>query len=758
MGPTEEQGLLADGLRRFLDAAGGLAPAQRAAAGAAEEPALWEGLARGLGLAGLAVAPAHGGLGLGMAELCLVAQELGRVLCPAPFVAVAGLAVPVLSLAAAGPAAAGHRVAAAAGARIAVAAETFADFRAEPAAGGYRLSGAGPAVAGLAGAGTMLVPASLGGTAALFAIGPGPGVTVEALPGLDPTRPLSRLTLAATVPAAARIDGPDLAAGFAAALDRARLAHAAEAVGAARGAFALTRDHIAARVQFGRTIASFQAVKHRMAGLFLRINAAAALVSGAAAAFDAGDAALAGAEARAAWAMARRVLADAAAEAIQLHGGIGLTWEHPAHLFFKRGVALAHVLGPAGAAEAALGHDLADGRLPCIPAAPAGDAFRARVAAWLAENLAGRFAPLRDRGGAGDGDALVDLRKAWERQLARGGWVGLGLPRAAGGQGLPVAEQVAFHEEYARAGGPGRMGHIGEGLVAPTLVAFGTPAQQARHLPGILAGTTFWAQGYSEPGAGSDLAALTTRARRCPDSGDWLVTGQKVWTSLAHVADWIFVLARAVAGSAGREGLIFLLLPLDQPGITIRPIRQINGGAEFNEVFLDDARAGADDAVGGPGEGWKVAMALLGHERGISTLGQQMGFARELAAVAATARDAGTATALAADLGRAWAGLRAMRHGALAMLSAQAGGRAGPEMLGYKLEWSTWHRALGELALAAMGPAGALWSDDPARARLQHMALFTRAETIYGGTSEIQLNIIAEQGLGMPREPRGAGR
>ncbi|MCL4186251.1 MAG: acyl-CoA dehydrogenase [Rhodobacteraceae bacterium] len=757
MGPTEEQRLLADGLRRFLDAAGGLAPAHRAAAGAAEDPALWEGLALGMGLAGLAVAPAHGGLGLGMAELCLVAEELGRVLSPAPFVAVVGLAVPVLALAATGPAAAGHLVAAAGGARIALAAEGFANFRAEPTAGGYRLAGSGPAVAGLAGAGTILIPASLGGAAALFALGAGPGLTVETLPALDPTRPLARLTLAAAVPAAARIDGPGTAADFIAALDRARLAHAAEAVGAARGAFALTMGHIAARVQFGRTIASFQAVKHRMAALFVRINSAAALVAGAAAAFDAGEV-QAGAEARAAWAMARRVLAESASETIQLQGGVGLTWEHPAHLFFKRSVALAHVLGPAAEAEAALGRDLADGRLPCIPAAPAADAFRARVAAWVGEHLAGRFAPLRHRGGAGDGDALVDLRKEWERELARAGWVGLGLPRSAGGQGLPVAGQVAFHEEYARAGGPGRMGHIGEGLVAPTLLAFGTPAQQARHLPGILAGTAFWAQGYSEPGAGSDLAALTTRARRCPDSGDWLVTGQKVWTSLAHVADWIFVLARAVEGSTGREGLIFLLLPLHQPGITVRPIRQINGGAEFNEVFLDGARARADDAVGSPGEGWRVATALLGFERGISTLGQQMGFARELAEVAATASEAGTAAELADVLGRAWSGLRAMRHGALAMLSAQAEGRAGPEMLGYKLEWSTWHRALGELALAAMGPAAALWSDDQTRARLQHMALFARAETIYGGTSEIQLNLIAERGLGMPREPRGTGR
>ncbi len=348
----------------------------------------------------------------------------------------------------------------------------------------------------------------------------------------------------------------------------------------------------------------------------------------------------------------------------------------------------------------------------------------------------------------------MPLRKDWERELAAGGWVGMGLPPEFGGRGLSVADQVAFHEEYARAGGPGRMGHIGEGLVAPTLLAFGTQDQKDRFLPGILTGKTFWAQGYSEPGAGSDLAAVRTKARRCPETGDWLVSGQKTWTSLAHVSDWLFVLARADERSVGRNGLIFLLMPREQPGISVRPIRQINGGAEFNEVFFDNARAQAADAIGGPGDGWRVAMALLGFERGISTLGQQMGFARELASVISLASGR---VDQAEALGRAWGGLRAMRHGALRMLAAQADGDAGPEMLGYKLEWSEWHRALGDLAMDMLGGAAAAWSDDPVARRLQHLYLFSRADTIYGGTSEIQLNIIAELGLKMPREPRGAG-
>ena len=206
----------------------------------------------------------------------------------------------------------------------------------------------------------------------------------------------------------------------------------------------------------------------------------------------------------------------------------------------------------------------------------------------------------------------------------------MGWPREYGGRGLSINRQVIFHEEYARAGGPGRMGHIGEGLIGPTLIAFGSEAQKKRFLPRIVAGTEFWCQGYSEPGAGSDLANVQTRARRDSSSGEWIVDGQKVWTSLAHESDWIFALVRSEAGSSGSRGLSFLLIPLDQPGIEIRPIRQLTGTAEFNEVFFNGARTAAENIVGEPGGGWVIAMGLLGFERGVSTLGQQMLFAREL--------------------------------------------------------------------------------------------------------------------------------
>ncbi|WP_395447801.1 acyl-CoA dehydrogenase family protein [Aminobacter sp. UC22_36] len=385
------------------------------------------------------------------------------------------------------------------------------------------------------------------------------------------------------------------------------------------------------------------------------------------------------------------------------------------------------------------------------------EAFRTEVREWMASHLTGKFAALKFRGGSGEGDALPELRKEWERELAAGRWTCPGWAKEHGGRGLAVAEQVAFQEEYSRAGGPGRIGHIGEGLMGPTLIAFGTEAQQKRFLPGILNGTEFWCQGYSEPSAGSDFGNIKTRARQEPETGDWIVSGQKVWTSLAHLSDWIFVVARCEEDSVGRNGLIFLLMPLDQPGVEIHPIKQIGGGVEFNSVFFDGARAKAEHVVGQPGDGWKIAMALLGFERGISTLGQQMGFQQELDLIVEIARENGSdrSPAIRQRVARAWVGLRAMRYLAMRVLSDEPSADTSREALGYKYHWSNWHRDLGRLAMDVLGKDGNVVSDDPRRERLQQMFLFARADTIYGGTNEIQLNIIAEQGLGMPREQRG---
>ncbi|HKX88324.1 MAG TPA: acyl-CoA dehydrogenase family protein, partial [Sphingopyxis sp.] len=269
---------------------------------------------------------------------------------------------------------------------------------------------------------------------------------------------------------------------------------------------------------------------------------------------------------------------------------------------------------------------------------PQEEAFRAEAAAWLGAELDGPFADVRGLTSLTD---MPERRRDWEVRLGEAGWGCVGWPKAYGGRDTTLAEQVIFAEEYARAAAPPRLNHIGIELVGPTILAFGTDEQKARFLPAIAKGEEIWCQGYSEPGAGSDLANVRTRAWR--EGDDWVIEGQKVWTSLAQFSDWIFVIARSEDGSKGPRGLSFLLVPVDQPGVTVRPIHQITGEAEFNETFFDGARTGAANILAQPGDGWKVAMGLLGFERGVSTLAQQMGFRNELDAVIAAARANGEA-------------------------------------------------------------------------------------------------------------------
>jgi alkylation response protein AidB-like acyl-CoA dehydrogenase len=378
-------------------------------------------------------------------------------------------------------------------------------------------------------------------------------------------------------------------------------------------------------------------------------------------------------------------------------------------------------------------------------------AFRSIVRDWLETALGGDFKSLRGVGGPGREHEAWHERREWNRYLAAAGWTCLGWPVEHGGRGATTAQQVVFHEEYARADAPHKVNHLGEELIGPTLIAFGTPAQQQRFLPKIVAVDELWCQGYSEPDAGSDLANVKTSARL--DGDEWSVTGQKVWTSLAHLADWCFVLARTTPGSRRHDGLSYLLVPMQQAGVTVRPIVQITGTAEFNEVFFDDARTERDLVVGDVGDGWRIAMGTLGFERGVATLGQQVGFRRELDAVIELARQTGAVDdpAIRDRLTRAWVGLETMR--AHAERTLRSTGVQGTEASVAKLLWATWHRGLGELAMDVVGAPGMLVRDGDLN-QWQRMFLFTRADTIYGGSNEVQRNIIAERELGLPREAR----
>ncbi|MET9434493.1 acyl-CoA dehydrogenase family protein [Streptomyces sp. NPDC006551] len=371
--------------------------------------------------------------------------------------------------------------------------------------------------------------------------------------------------------------------------------------------------------------------------------------------------------------------------------------------------------------------------------------FRTGIRDWLRAHLTGEFAGLKGLGGPGREHEAFAERLAWERHLAAHGWTCVGWPKEHGGRGASIEEQIAFHEEYALADAPARVNHIGEQLLGPTLIAYGTPEQKARFLPPIRAVEELWCQGYSEPDAGSDLAAVRTRATR--DGDTWVVHGQKIWTSLAHESQWCFVVARTEPGSRRHAGLSYLLVPMDQPGVEVRPITQLTGTSEFNEVFFDGARTDAAHVVGAPGDGWRIAMATLGFERGVSTLGQQVGFRRELEGLIALARRNGAIADphIRDRLVRSWSGLQTMRANAL----------CGTEPSVAKLYWSHWHRDLGDLAMEVCGAASTVVAGEPYELDTwQRLFLFSRADTIYAGSSEIQRNIIAERVLGLPKEPR----
>ncbi|KOS56705.1 acyl-CoA dehydrogenase family protein [Rhodococcus rhodochrous] len=385
--------------------------------------------------------------------------------------------------------------------------------------------------------------------------------------------------------------------------------------------------------------------------------------------------------------------------------------------------------------------------------------FRDELRGWLADNLVGDFVGQFDRGGPDDDDNW-ELRRAWEHRLGEGNWLGLSWPKEFGGREATLTQEILFAMEYARAGAPPRAGFHGETLMAPTALHYGTEEQKARLLPPMARGEVVWCQGYSEPGAGSDLANISTRARR--DGDEWVINGQKIWTTFAHHADWIFAIVRTEPGSSRHSGLSYMLIPLDQPGVRVVPIRTMLGDSGFNEVFFDDARTSVDNVLGAPGDGWKAAMTTLGHERATSVLNYQFSFRREMQSLRdiATLRGATKDPVMRDRLVDSLIGLEIMGYNNLRTLStALREGEFGPEASIGKYYWSKWHTQFTELAmdvLDADGWLGTEWGSGPDRAGecLRRAFVRARAETIYAGTSEIQKNIISERVLGLPREPR----
>jgi alkylation response protein AidB-like acyl-CoA dehydrogenase len=373
--------------------------------------------------------------------------------------------------------------------------------------------------------------------------------------------------------------------------------------------------------------------------------------------------------------------------------------------------------------------------------------FRSELVAWLEANL-----PDELRGHRGNAARFADdAVRTWSRQLYDAGYIGLTWPKEYGGGGRPYSYQAIFLEELARAEAPQHLGVIGLGMAGPTIIAFGTEAQKARYLQPLLSAHEIWCQGFSEPDAGSDLSAVRTSARL--EDGHFVIDGQKVWSSFGHIADWCILLTRSDPDSERHAGLTYLIVDMKAPGVEVRPLRQITGESEFNEVFFTGVRVPVENILGEIGGGWQVAMTTLLHERG--TLGFALVAELEvtIGKLIELARDRGATPVQRDAIAREWIELQGLRYTAYRSLSAlMKTGIPGPEGSILKQQWSESTQRATKLALELLGTDAQLLADNaPYGGYWQHRQLRSRGHTIEAGTTEILRNIIAERVLGLPR-------
>jgi alkylation response protein AidB-like acyl-CoA dehydrogenase len=370
---------------------------------------------------------------------------------------------------------------------------------------------------------------------------------------------------------------------------------------------------------------------------------------------------------------------------------------------------------------------------------PSEEAFRDELRAWLIGNHPGREP---------DGDlAGFEFRRGWQRRLHESGWAGVSWPREYGGRGATLVEQAIYNEEFVRAQAPSAANVLGLAMGGPTVIAHGTEEQKRRYLEPILSASEIWCQGFSEPGSGSDLASVKTRGVR--DGDGWVVTGQKVWTTLAQHAKWCMLVARTDPDAPKHQGLTYFLMDMEQDGVQVRPLRQITGEAEFNELFIEEARVPDENIVGGEGNGWAVAITTLMHERATLAFGLQIAVKLALRELMGLVRESGaTGDTMVRDrLAQLYIEAEVLRLNAYRGLSAiMRDGVPGPEGSLGKWQWAEVNQALTELAMDLRGPRAVL-HDDTWTFRF----LRARANSIEGGTTEILKNIVAERVLGLPR-------
>ncbi|MGW0691552.1 acyl-CoA dehydrogenase [Streptomyces sp. NPDC002738] len=697
-------------IRKLLDASAPSVPGVR--------PFYWDGLAE-QGLLALHLPEEYGGGGGALLDLAVVLEETGRAALPGPYLATA-LASAVLG----GAGVSDLAPALAAGTRIGAVALGPGTLTAVECEGGHLLDGVAPPVLCAADADLLILPAASAGGTRWFAVdSAAEGLTVRPHRGADPTRPTAEVCAGGVLVPSARVVRIDSGT----VRDLAAVLFAAEACGTATWALDTAVAYAKVREQFGRPIGQFQGIKHLCADMLVRVEQARALV------WDAARAADEAPETRAlVAALAAGTALDAAhscaKDCIQILGGIGFTWEHDAHLHLRRALVARQLLG-------------------------AGDAHRLR-AARLAEGGARRELSLElpaeaARHRAEARETIAAARgldpEAARRALAPTGYAAPHLPAPYGLDAGPL-QQLAVQQELEEQGV--KVSGLGIATwVVPSLLAYGTPEQQDRYLLPTLRGELLWCQLFSEPGAGSDLASLRTKAERTADG--WRINGQKVWTSAAQWADHGILLARTDPDAPKHQGIGYFLVDMkNTAGIDIRPLKEITGDSLFNEVYFDDVLLPADAVVGDIDEGWRVARNTLGNER--VHMADQMTFDTGLEALIACSGELdGTYRArigaLAAEAhALACIGLRT----AMQQVSGLEPG-AGASIR--KLVQTTHQQKVAELALELLGPAGA--TDEGTGARALHGFLMSRCLTIAGGTTQVQLNVVAERILGLPRDP-----
>ena len=694
-------------------------------------PPFWNELAA-QGWLGLHLDEAHGGSGYGVLELAVVLEELGRALAPGPILPTM-LAASVIAMSSNEEARAELLPRLATGdISGALGGGDGCGLSGEETADGLRVSGSARAVLGAHLAGIIVAPVSVGAAAVWVALD-GDALECRELPSVDATRRVAEITVdGVVVPTARRLDGVSSER----VIDLVATLTAAELVGVAQWAVDTAAAYAKERVQFGRPIGQFQGVKHKCADMVCRVELARAAAWDAAGAVsdpetsDPGASALVAA---AAIALAIEAAFENTKDCVQVLGGIGFTWEHEAHMYMKRAMSLRSILGPTSrwrveVCSLALGGTR---RGLTLDLGPEGDAARTEVRAFINT--------VKDLTGNDQRIAVADagyLVPAWPKP-----W----------GRGANAVEQIVIEEEF-RAAKVARPGIMIGGWALPPVILYGSAEQQERWIPATLRGEISWCQLFSEPGAGSDLAALTTRATRV--DGGWLINGQKVWTSMAQFADWGILLARTNPEAAKHDGISCFMVDMkNTTGIDIRPLRELTGEAMFNEVFFDEAFVPDDCLVGVEHDGWRAARTTLANERVFMGGGLSFGAGLEGVLDMVKTRELGDDPIVLDTVG----GLVATAHALACLgfrltLATLAGADpSGSEASVRKLLGVVHDQRVQEVGLGLAGTDGAIAVDDGLT--WSRGFLFNRNLTIAGGTSEIQRNIIGERVLGLPRDP-----